>query len=123
MSPQPESLPPSGLILPLDVTADTGSAISVSHGGAASSITAASYSPEKQRDLVRLLVASGLLLILGYLVVFATVEASSYPAHWAQTKEMLQIILPAVTGILGTVIGFYFGTTAVNQAKANSGAD
>ncbi|MBE7157750.1 MAG: hypothetical protein INR62_04840 [Rhodospirillales bacterium] len=74
-----------------------------------------SYSPERQRDRVRLVVAVGLLGILGYLVIFATIEAASYPAHWTQTKEMLQIILPAVTGIIGTVIGFYFGTAAVNR--------
>jgi len=28
---------------------------------------------------------------------------------WTQTKEAFGIILPALTGILGTVIGFYFG--------------
>lgn len=78
------------------------------------------YSPERQRDWVRLIVACGLLLILGYLVVFATVESASYPSHWQQTKEMLQIILPALTGIIGTVIGFYFGTTAANQSSGSS---
>ena len=75
------------------------------------------YSPERQRDNVRLVVTCGLLLILGYLVVFATLESASYPAHWLQTKEMLQILLPALTGLIGTVIGFYFGTTAVNRSK------
>ena len=73
------------------------------------------YSPERQRDRVRLVVAVGLLAILGYLVIFATMEAASYPAHWTQTKEMLQILLPAVTGIIGTVIGFYFGSAAVGR--------
>ncbi len=76
------------------------------------------YSPERQRDLVRLVVACGFLVILGYLVVFSTIEAASYPAHWSQTKEMLQIILPALTGIIGTVIGFYFGTSTVNKGQS-----
>ena len=78
------------------------------------------YSPERQRDNVRLVVTCGLLGILGYLVVFATIESASYPAHWAQTKELLQIILPALTGIIGTVIGFYFGTTVAGQNNKSS---
>ena len=43
----------------------------------------------------------------------------SYPALWAQTKEMLQIILPALTGIIGTVIGFYFGTAAASKGQGS----
>jgi hypothetical protein len=77
------------------------------------------YSPERQRDRVRLVVAVGLLTILGYVVVFSTFEASSYPAHWSQTKEMLQIILPALTGVIGTVIGFYFGTSTANKGQGS----
>jgi type II secretory pathway component PulF len=30
-------------------------------------------------------------------------------AVWSRTKEAFAVILPALTGILGTVIGFYFG--------------
>lgn len=119
----PELHPPHGVILPLDVVQDTSPSAEPPLDAALRATAVTSYSPEKQRDLVRLIVASGLLLILGYLIVFATVEASSYPAHWTQTKELLQIILPAVTGILGTVIGFYFGTTALSQAKANSDSE
>ena len=113
-----EELPPQGLILPLDVIPSAPqSAFSQRTAGAGhASIKPRSktYSPERQHDYVRLILTCGLLLILGYLVVFATVESASYPAHWTQTKEMLQIILPALTGIIGTVIGFYFGTAAVN---------
>lgn len=81
------------------------------------------YSPERQRDNVRLVVTCGLLLILGYVVVFATVESASWPTHWQQTKEMLQILLPALTGIIGTVIGFYFGTSTVGNQAPPSGND
>lgn len=83
------------------------------------------YSQERRRDTVRVIVTCGLLAILGYLVVFSTIEsASNYPTHWAQTKEMLQILLPALTGIIGTVIGFYFGTTVAGQSnKSPDGGD
>ena len=108
--PTPGDDAPHGTSLPLEVLPASRSA-----GPRAVSIKPENdlkpYSPERQRDYVRLVVACGLLLILGYVVIFATVEASSYPQHWTQTKEMLQIILPALTGVIGTVIGFYFGTT------------
>lgn len=116
-APQPSEEAPDGVVLPLDVIPQPLSPArmpaSISIDGAGVKV----YSPERQRDLVRLLLTCGLLLILGYLVVFATVESASYPSHWSQTKEMLQIILPAVTGIIGTVIGFYFGTTAAAAAQ------
>ena len=114
-------LPPQGVILPLDVVPSAVYPRNVENRSSAPNPQPKAYSPERQRDWVRLIVACGLLLILGYLVVFATIEATSWPAHWAQTKEMLQIILPALTGVIGTVIGFYFGVTAV--ANGNNSSD
>ncbi len=65
---------------------------------------------ETRRDYVRLLVSSGLLAILGFVVVWSCIETASWPDHWEHTKEMLQIILPALTGLIGSVLGFYFGS-------------
>ena len=31
-------------------------------------------------------------------------------ARWARVKDAMQSVLPAVTSILGTVVGFYFGS-------------
>lgn len=114
-------LPPQGVILPLDVVPTPMVSRGVEQHRSVPNPQPKAYSPERQRDWVRLIVACGLLLILGYLVVFSTIEATSWPAHWNQTKEMLQIILPALTGVIGTVIGFYFGVTAV--ANGNSSSD
>lgn len=118
----PDEQPPSGVIIPLDIVPSPARAAAraVGPAGSVDGLQAKPYSPERQRDWVRLIVTCGLLLILGYLVVFATVESASYPSHWQQTKEMLQILLPALTGIIGTVIGFYFGTTAANQGQGSS---
>ncbi|SRR5229473_1478170 len=77
------------------------------------------YTPERQRDYVRLIVTVGLLLMLGWVIVWSCIEAASWPDHWAQTKEMLQAILPALTGLIGSVIGFYFGS-GVNAKSTNS---
>src|SRR6266853_590282 len=76
---------------------------------------------ERQKDYVRLIVTVGLLLMLGWVIVWSCIEAASWPDHWDQTKEMLQAILPALTGLIGSVIGFYFGSGA-NAKSTNSGS-
>src|SRR5262249_11457223 len=65
---------------------------------------------EKGRDIVRLIVTVGLLLIYAYVVLLASSRSQSSQDRWNQTKEMLQIILPALSGLIGSVIGFYFGS-------------
>lgn len=65
---------------------------------------------EARRDYVRLVVTIGLLSILAFVVVWSCIETASWPDHWNHTKEMLQIILPALTGLIGSVLGFYFGS-------------
>ena len=70
------------------------------------------YNPEKRRDYVRLIVTVGLLAMLGWVVVWACLETRSWNEKWQQTKEMLQIVLPALIGLIGSVIGFYFGSNS-----------
>lgn len=113
-----EEFPPKGLIVPLDVTPNQGRTPAFALPKHTRDLKPRPYSSERQRDWVRLIVTCGMLIILGYVIVFATVESTSWPSHWTQAKEMLQIILPALTGIIGTVIGFYFGTAAaINQKQ------
>jgi uncharacterized membrane protein HdeD (DUF308 family) len=56
----------------------------------------------------------GALTIL--IAVAAAVAAFGSKEHWEETKEMLQILLPAVTGLLGSAIGFYFGAQSKKDA-------
>ncbi len=79
------------------------------------------YDQKKQWDSVRKIVTLGLLAMLGWVIVWASIESASWPSHWAQTKEMLQTILPAITGLLGSVIGFYFGSNTNSNAAGKSG--
>jgi len=67
------------------------------------------YDPEPRRDWVRATVTIG--LVVGFLALLgdAGIAAFATKDHWEQTKEMLQIILPALTGLLGSALGFYFG--------------
>jgi hypothetical protein len=68
------------------------------------------YDPEPRRDWVRATVTIGLVIAFLLLMGDAGVAAFAVKEHWEQTKEMLQILLPALTGLLGSALGFYFGT-------------
>ena len=58
---------------------------------------------------------------LGSIIFWACRQSGSSAAQWTQTKEMLQIILPAITALLGSVIGFYFGTGSTFNNKNDNG--
>jgi hypothetical protein len=69
------------------------------------------YNPQRKQESVRAWVTGALLGALIALLFFAGIVASTgSKEHWDETKEMLQILLPAVTGLLGSALGFYFGT-------------
>jgi hypothetical protein len=72
---------------------------------------------EVGRDYVRAIVTLGLLSVLAFVIVWSCVEAASWQDHWNQTKEMLQIVLPALTGPIGSALGFYFGKSAESAKK------
>jgi hypothetical protein len=80
------------------------------------------YLAARQRDYVRLIVTVGLLSMFAWVIVWASIESASWKEHWDQTKDMLQIILPALTGLIGSVLGFYFGSKSDNNdnSVANS---
>ena len=48
-----------------------------------------------------------LVILLGFR------NAGDIPAVWKQTKELLELLLPAITALLGSAVGFYFGTQKV----------
>ena len=57
-------------------------------------------------EVVRAAVAVLLLGLLAIVVVIAMLRAKT----WADTKQLLDVVLPAITALLGSAIGFYFGT-------------
>jgi hypothetical protein len=74
------------------------------------------FNPQQKQESVRAWVTGTLLAALIVLLVFAAaVAAIGSKDHWEETKEMLQILLPAVTGLLGSALGFYFGTQAKKE--------
>jgi hypothetical protein len=48
------------------------------------------------------------VIILFVTIIWAFIDAAG-PA-WKQAKDLLQLLLPAETALLGSAVGFYFGT-------------
>lgn len=70
-----------------------------------------SYNPDHARELIRGSVAVIAIAAFTAVVIFYLwFAARSADPKWSQVKEATQSILPAVTSVLGTVLGFYFGS-------------
>jgi hypothetical protein len=70
------------------------------------------------RERVRWVLAS--ILAGTFLLTVAAAFAGAQWGHqWANVREWLQAVLPAETAILGSAIGFYFGTQRAGDGKAD----
>lgn len=66
---------------------------------------------ELRREFTRGTLTIGLFFVFGLTVVVCLLAAIWAGANqWAAVKDLLQILLPAETGLLGSAAGFYFGT-------------
>ena len=65
------------------------------------------YNPEPARDIVRATITFGLVITFVMSIAYAF-----YSTHgdYEKTKDMLDKLLPALTGLIGSALGFYFGT-------------
>ncbi len=65
------------------------------------------YDPEPRRDTVRAIITISLIAALCGVVGYAF-----YSTHgdYEKTKDLLDKLLPALTGLIGSALGFYFGT-------------
>jgi hypothetical protein len=59
------------------------------------------------RLLFAFIVLLALLLFLGFYFYFSVTVNSK--ESWDRIKDASQVILPVITGTLGTVVAFYFG--------------
>jgi hypothetical protein len=71
--------------------------------------SADSYDPNPQREQVRGTIAWVLLGIFGLTILFAFVAVAFKWTDYDNIKDMLGILLPPITGLVGSAIGFYFG--------------
>lgn len=58
--------------------------------------------------MVRAALAFGFAVIFLVTIIFAFINVNG--TGWDDTKELLQLLLPAETALLGEAVGFYFGT-------------
>jgi hypothetical protein len=70
------------------------------------------------RETVRWVLAA-ILAGMFVLTVAAAFAGAVWDNHWANVKEWLQVVLPAETAILGSAVGFYFGTQRAGNGKAD----
>lgn len=64
--------------------------------------------PPGHEDMIRGGLAWAFVVIFSVTVVLAF-WASRYKSWWPQAHELLQLLLPAETALLGGAVGFYFG--------------
>lgn len=76
------------------------------------------YNPQRQYDFVRTVVTVGLLALLAFVIVWVAIKSAASEDIWKRTKDMLQIVLPALTALIGSALGFYFGTQKSNPPGA-----
>ena len=59
-----------------------------------------------RQEWTRAILAFSLTGLLAMILLVALLKAD----NWADVKQLLDLAIPAVTGLLGSAIGFYFGT-------------
>ena len=71
----------------------------------------APYNPDRAREWVRAAVTLAACATFFCVVYFYLTQASKdAETNWPHVKEAMQSVLPAVTSVLGTSLGFYFGS-------------
>jgi hypothetical protein len=60
------------------------------------------------KERARTLMAS--LFAIVFLLTLAGSFAGSLMSRWGDVRDWLQVVLPAETGLFGSVLGFYFGS-------------
>lgn len=61
---------------------------------------------EHRQEWTRTILAIAFVALLALVIVLAFERAQS----WEETKELLDVLLPAVTALIGSAVGFYFAT-------------
>jgi hypothetical protein len=69
------------------------------------------YDPEKDREKVRGRITFATTIVFGVvLVIYLGAAFWATGERWTNKKDAMSSVLPAVTSVLGTVVGFYFGS-------------
>ena len=73
----------------------------------------------EKSDVRLILAVTFALLFVGTIIaaLAMTFRAPDPAKTWITMKDVLAVLLPAETGILGSMLGFYFGTQAVEDRQ------
>lgn len=72
------------------------------------------YNPEQQHDVVRTIITCSFIFIFGLTILASFAIVIWFNSNWASAKELVQLLLPAETALMGSAIGFYFGSQKAN---------
>jgi hypothetical protein len=76
------------------------------------------WSPDKARESYRGWIAGWLIAVLAFIVIFSLVSLVAWQSKLADVKSLLEILLPVVVTLVGTVVGFYFGVKQTPDGSA-----
>jgi hypothetical protein len=65
---------------------------------------------EQQREDARLVFTVVMLLVFGLQLLVGGIAVFVGPESWGNAQDYLRITLPATVALLGSAIGFYFGS-------------
>jgi hypothetical protein len=65
---------------------------------------------EHRQETARAWIAGGLLVLLGLLVTGTFVAVLFTDVEWADVSDPVTYLLGLLVGLVGTVVGFYFGS-------------
>lgn len=105
---EPEPSPPAAQTEPDEVV--TGPELNVRDIGAPSWEEHNAARRAWQQELVRSGLAALFTCIFIGTVAYACWAATT--KHWPEAKDLIQVLLPAETALIGSATGFYFGTRA-----------
>lgn len=67
------------------------------------------YDKERTRETTRVVLAVVLVVLWAVVVVLPLWQVAVRHTAWSDLEPMVAVLLPAVTGIVGSAVGFYFG--------------
>jgi len=68
------------------------------------------YDADKYHDWVRSITNFSFLGIFAVTIILSFCAAIWRGSDWPNVKDLLQLLLPAETALLGSAVGFYFGS-------------
>lgn len=72
-------------------------------------------------DWTRLALAGGLLVILAVLTLGTGWFVVNYPTKEKAIQAFLQLVFTPILGLVGSVVGFYFGSRTAAGSRSGSG--